>query len=55
MDVKEKLSEAQAQISEWMDHAKEYFSQLNQQEQYGWMGEGTGFLLVIIGVVLLIL
>ena len=31
-------------LSEWIDQTKEYFSQINQKERYGWIGEGVGFL-----------
>jgi hypothetical protein len=30
-----------------------YFADLNQQEQYGWIAVLAGFLLVIVGIILL--
>lgn len=48
------LSEVKYQITEWIDQARDYFSHLNDEEKYGWIGEGVGFTFLVTGIVLLI-
>ena len=48
------FSELKYQLDEWLDQAKDYFSHLTREEQYGWVGEGAGVALFITGIVLLI-
>lgn len=35
------------------DQARDYFSQLDQEEIYGWVAAGAGLVLVVVGLVLL--
>jgi len=39
-------------INNFIAKAKVYFSSLTQNELYAWVGEGVGFILVIISIVL---
>ena len=38
-----------------LDEVNAYFAQLSQLEQYGWIAMLAGFLLVVIGIILLFL
>ena len=42
-------------IEEFVDRTGSYFRQLDEQERYGWVAEGGGFLTFIVGIVLWIL
>ncbi|MBR9700524.1 hypothetical protein GOV11_01525 [Candidatus Woesearchaeota archaeon] len=53
--AQEKWEDFARKMNEWQDQAKEYFSQLNQNEIYGWVGEGVGFVIFIVGIILLML
>ncbi len=55
MDFQEKLNEVNDLINEWLEITKEYFGQLNDMEKYGWAAEGTGFLIFLVGFILLII
>jgi hypothetical protein len=48
----EQLDELNQKIEAWFNDVKEYFLQLNEYEKYGWAAEGTGFILIIVGIVL---
>jgi hypothetical protein len=49
------LDDLNAQMQDVLEQIKGYFSDLDDQERYGWLAEGIGFVLVIVGVVLLFL
>lgn len=40
-------------INRWYAATREYFLALNQNELYGWVGEGVGFILLVLGLILL--
>ncbi len=42
------------QIQGWTDDAKDYFAQLSPQERYGWVAEGAGAVLLLLGLALLV-
>ncbi len=48
----EQLEELKQKLQNWIDDVKVYFSQLNDYEKYAWAAEGTGFILIIVGIVL---
>lgn len=41
-------------LQAWLDNAKDYFSDLSNEEKYGWVAECAGVVLFIAGIVLLI-
>ncbi len=47
------VSDISAQLQEWTDQANRYFGQLNEPEKYGWIAVGVGFLLVVVGGILI--
>ena len=47
------MSEFADQVNLFLQQAQVYFGQLNEYEKYGWVAEGIGLLLVIVGIVLL--
>jgi len=49
------VEDLNTRINQFVADAKVYFSQLNDYEKYGWIAEGTGFVVFIVGIVLLIL
>lgn len=54
-DLQAELDRFNGKLNEWLSDMKVYFSQLNEQEMYGWIGEGVGFIVLIVGLVLLAL
>jgi hypothetical protein len=40
-------------MSDALQAAQEYFQQLNEAEQYAWIAEIVGFIVVIVGIILL--
>lgn len=42
------------QLQAFSQEAKAYFEQLNQHEQYGWLAEGVGFVLFLVGMIMLV-
>ena len=53
MGFQEQLNELSKRFNAWLSGVQRYFGQLNDEERYAWIGEGTGFALVVAGVVLL--
>jgi hypothetical protein len=43
------------QLTVWLQTANDYFQQLTDYEKYGWIAEALGFILLVVGVVLLLL
>lgn len=40
-------------VNAWIAAAQEYFTHLSQLEIYGWAGLGLGFVLLVVGFILL--
>jgi hypothetical protein len=40
-------------LNEMSAEINEYFSQLNDEEKYAWLAEIFGFILVVVGIVLI--
>jgi hypothetical protein len=53
MDFQAQLNDWNAQLNEFFQLVQRYFKQLNEYETYGWIAEGVGLLLIIVGIVLL--
>lgn len=51
----EQLNELNQKLKAWFENVKVYFSQLNDYEKYAWIAEGTGFVLILVGVVLFLI
>lgn len=55
MDFSGMLEDFNEQLRQFNDWAQSYFSDLDKEEKYGWIGEGTGAVMLLVGLVLLIL
>ncbi len=55
MGLQESIDGLNRAVADMTSRVQAYFSQIDEQERYGWMAEGAGALLAITGVVLLIL
>lgn len=55
MGFQESLEDVNAALQEFVERAREYFGQLDSEEQYAWLGEGVGFLTFATGIVLWII
>lgn len=53
MDFQQLNDQINDAINRWLDIAKEYFLNLDQNEQYGWGVMGLGLILFITGIVLI--
>ncbi len=52
MGFQDSLENINAALQEFTERAREYFGQLDPEEQYAWIGEGVGFLTFGAGIVL---
>jgi hypothetical protein len=55
MTFQDSIDNLNGAIADMTARVKAYFSQIDEQERYGWMAEGTGAVLAITGLVLLML
>ncbi len=53
MDLQQLNDQLNEALNRWWGATVEYFSDLSRQEMYGWSAFGVGFLLFIVGLVLL--
>jgi len=51
IDLNDLISQANAKINEFIKKAEVYFKSLTQFELYAWIGNGVGFILVLIALI----
>ena len=42
------------EVEEFIHDVKAYFDQLTREETYGWLAESLGFILVLVGAILVL-
>lgn len=53
MDFQQLNQQLNEALNRWWNATIDYFSNLNQMEMYGWGAFGFGFILFIVGLILL--
>lgn len=53
MDLQQLNDQMNEALNRYWELAYNYFTHLDQMEMYGWAAEGTGLILLVVGIVLL--